>query len=272
LNTDLITGTVSGWFDATAYKFATMQIMGSVGLVGATIAFEHTNDTTLAPTGGVLLCHNVSVSPSTLSIVSGPVNVAATSTTIYTAALTARYFRIRIFAAPSAGTLQASVTLSTQVIPPSVVTLAQSSNNIGNIPSITNVGTLATLSVITNLGISTLACTTARATAFSNAAVAVKGTAGRIHGLNITNQNAVPVYVKFYAAIVGAVTNSTITTATALPVRVFTVPANSVLLIEPQLLCLESLPTAITWRCCTSIADNNDTAPTTPLYAEVQYI
>lgn len=48
LNTDLITGTVSGWYDVSAFNSGTLQVIGSARITAGVITFEATNDISLA--------------------------------------------------------------------------------------------------------------------------------------------------------------------------------------------------------------------------------
>ena len=110
LNTDLLTGTVNGWFDAGAYQAGSVQIMASAGISAGAVIFEQTNDVTIAPAGVPLLAYETS------SITSNPnvaaIAIAANASRLFTVPINARFIRVRISTAFVGGTLRAFGTFS----------------------------------------------------------------------------------------------------------------------------------------------------------------
>jgi hypothetical protein len=112
---------------------------------------------------------------------------------------------------------------------------------------------------------------TYRNTALTNAAVAVKASAGSIRGWNFINVNTVAVYVKFYDIASASVTVgvSTIIRTVAIPAGSATNPA--IFFLEAQPTSQEDFTTAISIACVTGLADNSSTAPSTAIHASVRY-
>lgn len=110
LNTDLLTGTVNGWYDARSFQSASVQVIASAGITAGALIFEQTNDPILAPAGVPLRAYEsslININPSF-----SPVTVAANTNRIWTVSLTARYFRVRISTAFTGGTVRVSAVLS----------------------------------------------------------------------------------------------------------------------------------------------------------------
>ena len=106
INTDLLTGTVNGWFDAGAYQSGSIQIVGSAGITAGAVIFEQTNDTALSPSGVPLRAYEVS------SITANSITIAASTVRLFTVPVDARYVRVRISTAFTGGTVQAFGTFS----------------------------------------------------------------------------------------------------------------------------------------------------------------
>jgi hypothetical protein len=138
---------------------------------------------------------------------------------------------------------------------------------VSGVTSVSAVSTVSTLSNITNLGISTTALTAFRNTAVSSASIAVKASAGRVHGINVINPNATPVYLKIYNSLVGSTTVGIST-----PFKVFFIPASDRVFIQAQLLAIANLTTAITIAAVTGLADSSNTAPGTALHVEIEFV
>lgn len=103
-----------------------------------------------------------------------------------------------------------------------------------------------------------------RNTALSNTAVAVVGDKCTLYGYYFFNPNSVPVYVKFYDALV-----TNVTVGTTIPAITRMVPAQSGWLaqennVQGQL----NLQNGLTVACTTSIADSDTTAPASAIYSE----
>ena len=108
LNTDLLSGTVNGWYDAINYREAIVQVIGSAGITGGVVSFEQTNDTVNAPSGVVSYYYEIgaSTAPATNA------TIGASAVRVFTVKLACRYFRVRISTAFSGGTVQANVNFS----------------------------------------------------------------------------------------------------------------------------------------------------------------
>lgn len=145
INTDLLTGTVNGWYDMQNYRNLNMQIIGSSGITAGAIAFETTNDTTLSP-AGVLLLVNETTAP-VFGLITGTAVITANQTRTFTAQSNFRYVRARISTPFAGGTVQASVNLSAENSKDNITTLGTTTNQIGNI------GTVNTVSNVTSAGI-----------------------------------------------------------------------------------------------------------------------
>lgn len=107
LNTDLITGTVNGWFDAQDFHSASIQIFTTVGTTGGQIIFEHTNDATLS-SGNVLFAYE--------TLTANPLNALFTVgggvTRMFNVSIMSRYVRVRITTAFAGGTIRAACVFS----------------------------------------------------------------------------------------------------------------------------------------------------------------
>lgn len=108
-NTDIITGTVSGWYDALGFNYATVVLTGGAGISAGQITFEWTNNTSTTPNGFAALYQTNSLSAAWAS---AAVSVSANSNTPYFIPLPGRFFRARVSTPFAGGTVQATVTLS----------------------------------------------------------------------------------------------------------------------------------------------------------------
>ena len=122
VNTDLITGTVNGWYDSTDFFSASVQIIASAGITSGQVIFEQTNDPS-STTGVTLVVYEAGV---TNNVLTGATNIAANSRRIFNMPLTTRYFRVRISTAFVGGTIQAIAVLSQQPYAAPVMTVQQS--------------------------------------------------------------------------------------------------------------------------------------------------
>jgi len=157
INTDLLTGTVSGWYDAANFHAVAIQIIASAGISAGAVIFEQTNDTTLAASGSTLPAQEPSVVAS--SSLLAAVTIAASTTRLFIAPITARYVRCRISTAFVGGTVQAvSVFSQSALALTQVQALNPTAANLAVTASIASAQTLATVSSITsaNLGIPSL--------------------------------------------------------------------------------------------------------------------
>lgn len=110
VNIDLLTGTLNGWFDVSSYRNASIQIIGSAGISAGAITFEQTNDITFAAAGVPLRAYEASIVNNNPFLIAVP--IAASSTRIFSCALTSRFVRVRISTAFTGGTVQAVAVLS----------------------------------------------------------------------------------------------------------------------------------------------------------------
>ena len=141
INTDLLTGTVNGWFDAGAYQSGSIQIVGSVGIAAGAVIFEQTNDTALPPSGVPLRAYETS------SITANPnvaaITIAANAVRLFTVPVDARYVRVRISTAFTGGTVQAFGTFSQRSAPFPTVNVQQATASSMNVTATLAAGAAA---------------------------------------------------------------------------------------------------------------------------------
>ncbi len=114
--------------------------------------------------------------------------------------------------------------------------------------------------------LSTNAPDTIRITNLTNAAQAIKASAGNLYGWNIINPNTTVVYVKFYNTAAASVLVGT--TAVVLTIMV---PASGSIYLEPS--CIQQhFTTAIAVACVLNLADNDTTDPgASDIFIDVRY-
>lgn len=108
INMDMLSNTVSGWYDVSAYKSVAFTIYTGASTAG-TISFEQTDDSTNDSSGTPWNVQDKTVLTQSLTT-----SQALAASTIYrrVAPVTSKYIRFRISTAISAGTAQATVILS----------------------------------------------------------------------------------------------------------------------------------------------------------------
>lgn len=109
INADLLSNTISGWFDASNYHSGSISIFTTAGISAGVISFEQTNDITNAPAGVALFA----VSSSTIT--GNPVSsltLAASSIQHFEFPISMRYLRFRISTGVVGGTVGATATLN----------------------------------------------------------------------------------------------------------------------------------------------------------------
>ncbi len=111
VNTDLLSGVVNGWYDASVFFSGTVQIVASAGITAGAIIFEQTNDNT-STTGIALAAQEVSVVNSNPIVAA--VTIAASTRRAWQIPITMKYIRVRISTAFAGGTVQAYATFSQQ--------------------------------------------------------------------------------------------------------------------------------------------------------------
>jgi hypothetical protein len=144
LNTDLLSGAVSGWYDAKSFNVASVMIVGGAGISAGAIIFEQTNDLTAAASGVPLRAVEVSVVNANPNVAA--ITIAASTVRMFKAQVDARYIRVRISTAFVGGTVQAIATLSKQTAAYSVVNVQQATA--GNLNATVS-GTLTGVTTLT---------------------------------------------------------------------------------------------------------------------------
>lgn len=107
VNTELLTNTVNGWYDAANWRSASIQIQTGSGVSSGVITFEQTNSTGASPAGNLLQSIDLA------AINANPVTtltLAANATRLFAVAVMARYIRVRVSTAVVGGTVQATAT------------------------------------------------------------------------------------------------------------------------------------------------------------------
>lgn len=139
LNTDLLTGTVNGWYDASAYQSGSVQIIGGAGITAGQITFEQTNDQTLAAAGVPLRAveiTNVNTNPNVAAIA-----IAASTVRMFKIVISGRFIRVRISTAFTGGTVQAVAVLSQR--PTNFATVNVQQAVAANLLTTANISTIA---------------------------------------------------------------------------------------------------------------------------------
>ena len=219
VNTDIISGSVSGWYDAEAYLGRSLAcVIATTASTSGTLVFEQTDDTTLDPSGFALNLQDASVTTDSKTTT----QVLAAST-LYRreAPILHRYIRFRLSAAITAGSVRTSVVLSPVNYVPRQLTVIQSTAN--------SLTTSATLAAGANLvgdvgavargttgGVIAAASRLISAAATTNGTI-VKGSAGRVY--KITGQNAATTvkYLKLYNLTSVTVGSSAVSFTLVLP-------------------------------------------------------
>ena len=273
LNDNLLADSGSGWIDLYALPGAngrqfcdfSVNVVGNTTITAGAIIFEGSNSFTGTAIPLPAVTTSNTFGTAAVNVTSGQ-NVTFGVTNIPMA----RYVRCRIrtaFTGATTGVRIAEVSYFGRNA--SRAFNFVSVNNTPNVavttlPTLANVTTVGTISTITNAGVSTTVFSAARTQNLTNTSFAIKGSAGRVYGLNIINPNATPVYVKLFniaTAVVGTTT----------PVKVYYVPANESLLNAVDGWGI-NFATAISAACVTGLADNNSTAPASPVHLEVEFI
>lgn len=129
-NTDLLTGTVNGWFDASAFASGSVQIIAGAGISAGAITIEQTNDSTLAATGvpvQVQEAGTISIAPQASAY-----TIAANTQRVFNFPISARYIRVRISTAFVGGTVQAVAFLSQDPYAAPIISVGGSVTNTNN--------------------------------------------------------------------------------------------------------------------------------------------
>ena len=133
INTELLTNTINGWYDAKDFNAASFTVVTGAGISAGVLTFESVDDTTLtAAQVPVRVGNSATTAPVTT------LNLNASTTIRYNVNLSARYFRVRVSTAVTGGTVQVFATFRQQSFADQGL-------------AISNVGTVATLSGTTSL-------------------------------------------------------------------------------------------------------------------------
>lgn len=96
---------------------------------------------------------------------------------------------------------------------------------------------------------------------------AISTVASNLAAWNLINPNASAVYVKFYNASLASTTVGTTT-----PFHTLMVPASGSVVFQSPTNSFKQFSTAITIACVTGLADNDTTAPSTAIRADIGYV
>lgn len=121
-NTDLLTGTVNGWFDAVAFFSGSIQIIGGAGITAGAVIFEGTNDASSTTGVAIPVFETSSVINNALVAAT---SIAASSRRIFAFPINVRYIRARISTAFAGGTVQAIGLFAQQPFSNPVLNVAQ---------------------------------------------------------------------------------------------------------------------------------------------------
>lgn len=130
INTNLLTGVVSDWYDAIAFQSGSVQIIASAGISAGAIIIEQTNDSTLAATGvpvQVQEAGTISIAPQASAY-----TIAANTQRVFNFPITARYIRVRVSIAFVGGTVQAVALLSQEPYAAPIISVGGSVTNTNN--------------------------------------------------------------------------------------------------------------------------------------------
>lgn len=202
LNTDLLSGTVNGWYDASVFFSGTIQIVASAGITAGAIIFEQTNDNS-STTGIALAAQEVSLVNANPIVAA--VTIAASTRRAWQIPITMKYIRARISTAFAGGTVQAFATFSQQ--PYAYPAL--------NVQQATAASLLATTTPTTPTAHTLNSAATTNATS-------VKTSAGTLYGLTVTNTAASTRFLKIFNKA------SAPTVGTDVPILTIPIPANGI--------------------------------------------
>lgn len=102
INTDLLTGTVNGWYDAAGFQSASFHLLGGAGISAGAIIFEQTNDVTA--TAAALAAEESN--QAALNPLVAAITIAASASRVFAAPIQCRFVRVRTSIAFVGGTVQ----------------------------------------------------------------------------------------------------------------------------------------------------------------------
>lgn len=252
LNTDLLTGTVSGWYDAQNFHSVSIQLIGAAGISAGQIIFEQTNDITAAPAGNVWILEDSTLLNS--SPIIAATTIAASTIRLFGGQIASRYIRVRVSTGFAGGTVQAVAVLSQLPYQRMINTIQQATAanlniTMGNsLPAGTNLAA--------DVGVQLRANATGAASRFhlvsaaTTNATSVKGSAGRLVGWSITNVSGALRYVKLHNI-------ATAPTAGVGVVQTITIPPNQT--ANHEITAGIAFTTGIGMTTVTGAADNDAT-------------
>lgn len=131
INTELLTNTINGWYDAKDFNAASFTVVTGAGISAGVLTFESVDDTTLtAAQVPVRIGNSATIAPVTT------LNLNASTAIRYNVNLSARYFRVRVSTAVTGGTVQVFATFRQQ-------SFADQGLAISNVGTVATVTTLA---------------------------------------------------------------------------------------------------------------------------------
>jgi hypothetical protein len=210
INTNLLTGNVSDWYDAQAFHSVSIQIIGGAGISAGAIIFEQTNDTTAAPAGNVWpVNEDTTLTPTP---VIAAVTIAASAVRMFGAPITSRYVRVRVSTGFVGGTVQAVAVFGELPYQRQVVTVHQA--------TAANLNATVSGTVTANQGTFTAPTPSNVSSTASTNATSVKSTAGTVYSVTASNTGAAAAYLKLYNLAAAP------TVGTSVPVLTITIPAS----------------------------------------------
>ena len=145
LNYDILSSSVSGWYDAQAYmgRMVSLTWQSSASAAGGNMAFEQTNDTTLDATGGAW---NLQDSTASSQSSGATLTLAASTTYRRMGVITSRYIRIRLTSALTAGTVDMRVFFTSMSYTPMFMNVVNSAGSALNMQALGSAAQGATAS------------------------------------------------------------------------------------------------------------------------------
>lgn len=209
INVDLFTGVVNGWYDAGPYNLINVSLIGGASITAGAVTFECTNDPN--NTSGRPVPYRDAESIASVAGVSA-VTVTSGMVKLYQIVLTGRYVRARISTAFT-GTTPGARIIAEMETETASFDLGTQAVAIAGTP---NVNLQSTITPTVH---------TLNSAATTNA-TSVKATAGRLHTITVSNQNAAARFLKLYNKA------SAPTVGTDIPVAVFPLAASSAQVLD----------------------------------------
>lgn len=145
INTDMLSGSINGWYDAAAYNQLSTDIYTGTTVTGGVITFEQTDDVTSAAVGISLDLQDQTVLTQT-NVTS--LTLAASTVKHYQTSLLKRYVRFRLSTA-FAGTGTVGATVVFRQGPYAPLTMPVNQATAGSLNTTVGSGTITTVSTVT---------------------------------------------------------------------------------------------------------------------------